>query len=163
MHLDHPGTYEQWKASAIRWQGEYIHFKNRKEKVKGVPPCLYNPFAPRQNTHTAQRDPDAMDVDRRRVCLADAEDVLYNDAYKREMECRSREEDKRLGIDDTPKPPFKPCKGYHQRQQEMRRGGLAKVKCYNCGQMGHISRYCQQKHKAKVRAMQEELAEQTPL
>ena len=62
----------------------------------------------------AQRDPDAMDVDRGRVCLADAEDVLYNNAYKREMEHRGREEVRRLGIDDTPKPPFKPREGYHQ-------------------------------------------------
>lgn len=51
MCLDHPGTYDQWKASAIRRQGEYIHFKNHKEQVKGVPPCLYNPFTPRQNQH----------------------------------------------------------------------------------------------------------------
>ena len=51
MRLDCPGNYKQWKASAIRRQGEYIHFKNRREQVKGVPPCLYNPFTPRQNTH----------------------------------------------------------------------------------------------------------------
>ena len=43
MHLDRPGTYKQWKASAIRRQGKYIHFKNRREQVKGVPPCLYTP------------------------------------------------------------------------------------------------------------------------
>ena len=89
MRLDRPGTYEQWKASAIRRQGEYIHFKNRREQVKGVPPRLYNPFTPRQATHTSQRDPNAMDVDRGRARLADAEDVLYNDAYKREIERRS--------------------------------------------------------------------------
>ena len=28
MHLDRPGNYEQWKASAIHRQGEYVHFKN---------------------------------------------------------------------------------------------------------------------------------------
>ena len=162
MCLDRPGNYKQWKASAIRRQGEYIHFKNRREQVKGVPPRLYNPFAPRQNPHTAQRDPNAMDVDWGRAHLADAEDVLYNDAYKREVEQRSREEDRQLGIDKMPKPPFKPREGYHQHQQEMRKGGLAKVKCYNCNQMGHISRYCPQKRKAKARATQEEPAEQTP-
>ena len=85
MCLDHLGTYEQWKASAIHQQGEYIHFKNRKEQVKGVPPRLYNPFAPQQNTHTTQCDPGAMDVNRGRAWLADAEDVLYNDTYRREM------------------------------------------------------------------------------
>ena len=83
--------------------------------MKGVPPCLYNPFTPRQNTHAAQHDPNAMDIDRGRARLADAEDVLYNDAYKREMECQSREEDQQLGIDGMPKPPFKPREGYHQR------------------------------------------------
>ena len=93
MRLDRPGTYEQWKASAICRQGEYIHFKNRREQVKGVPPRLYNPFTPRQNQHAAHRDPDAMDVDRGRARLADAEDVLYNDAYRRELERRGREED----------------------------------------------------------------------
>ena len=62
-----------------------------------------------------------------------------------------------------PKPPFKSREGYHQHQQEMRKGGLAKVKCYNCSQMGHISHYCPQKRKTKARAMQEEPAEQTPL
>ena len=46
MRLDRPGNYEQWKTSAIRRQGEYVHFKNRREQVKGVPPRLYNPFAP---------------------------------------------------------------------------------------------------------------------
>ena len=86
MRLDRPGTYEEWKASAIRRQGEYIHFRNRKEQVKGVPPHLYNPFAPRQTMHTTQQDPDAMEVDCGRARLADAEDVLYNDAYKREIE-----------------------------------------------------------------------------
>ena len=155
MHLDCPGTYEQWKASAICRQGKYIHFKNQKEQVKGVPP--------RQSTHTAHRDPDTMDVNRGRARLADAEDILYNDAYKREMERQSHEEDKRLGINDAPKPPFKPRKGYHQHQQEMRKGGLAKVKCYNCSQMGHISRYCPQKCKAKARATPEESKEQSPL
>ena len=45
----------------------------------------------------------------------------------------------------------------------MRKGGLAKVTCYNCNQLGHISRYCPQKRKAKVRAMQEGPEEQTPL
>ena len=34
--------------------------------------------------------------------------------------------------------------------------------CYNCNQQGHISRYCPQKHKAKVRATQED-SEQTAL
>ena len=63
-HLDRPGTYKEWKESAIQRQGEYVHFKNRKEQVKGVPPRLYNPFAPRPSAHTPQRDPDAMDVDR---------------------------------------------------------------------------------------------------
>ena len=63
MRLDHPGTYEEWKASAICQQGKYVHFKNRREQVKGVPPRLYNPFAPRQTTHAAQRDPDTMDID----------------------------------------------------------------------------------------------------
>ena len=86
MRLDRPGTYEEWKASAIRRQGEYVHFKNCKEQVKGVPPRLYNPFTPRQTTHVAQRDPDAMDVDRGQAHLADADDVLYNDNYRREME-----------------------------------------------------------------------------
>ena len=164
MCLDRPGTYEQWKASAIHRQGEYVHFKNRREQVKGAPPRLYNPFTPRQNQHAAHRDPDAMDVDRGRARLADAEDVLYNNAYGRELERRGREEDQRLGINTTtPKPPFKPREGYHQHQQEMRKGGLAKLKCFNCSQMGHISRYCPQKHKTKARAMQEEPAEQTPV
>ena len=104
-----------------------------------------------------------MDVDQGRARLADAEDVLYNDAYKREMGCQSHKEDRQLGINNTPKPPFKPREGYHQRQQEMRKGGLAKVKCYNCSQMGHISRYCPQKHKAKARATNEEPTEQTPV
>ena len=89
MRLDHPGTYEQWKASTIRRQGEYIHFKNRKEQVKGVPPCPYNPFTPRQSTQTTHCDPDTMDVDRGRARLADAEDILYNNAYKRGIERRS--------------------------------------------------------------------------
>ena len=62
MHLDRPGMYEQWKASAICQQGKYIHFKNQKEQVKGVPLHLYNPFAPRQNTHATHRNPNAMDV-----------------------------------------------------------------------------------------------------
>ena len=61
--LDRPGNYEEWKESAIQRQGEYVHFKNRKEQVKGVPPHLYNPFAPRQNTQATQRDPNAMDID----------------------------------------------------------------------------------------------------
>ena len=105
-----------------------------------------------------------MDVDRGRARLADAEDVLFNDAYRREKERRSNEEDRRMGIDNvSSKPPFKPREGYHQRQQEMRKGGLSKVKCFNCSQMGHISHYCPQKRKTKVRAMQEEPAEQTPL
>ena len=163
MCLDRPGNYEQWKNSAICRQGKYIHFKNRKEQVKGVPLRLYNPFAPRQTTHTAQCDPDAMDVDRGRARLADAEDVLYNDAYKREVERRSHEEDKHLGINDAPKPPFKPREGYHRWQQEMRKGGLAKVTCYNCNQLGHISCYCPQKRKVKARATQEGPTEQTPL
>ena len=82
------------------------------EQVKGVPPRLYNPFTPRQNQHAAHRDPDAMDVDRGRARLADAEDVLYNDAYRRELERRGCEEDQRLGINTTtPKPPFKPREG----------------------------------------------------
>ena len=163
LRLDRPGNYEQWKAAAIRQQGEYVHFKNRREQVKGVPPRLYNPFTPRQHAHTPQRDPDTMDVDRGRARLADAEDVLYNDAYRREIERRTQEEDRRLGIDDTPKPPFKPREGYHQRQQEMRKGNLAKVKCYSCSQMGHISRYCPQKRKTKARATRDEPAEQTPI
>ena len=163
MRLDHPGTYEEWKESAIRRQGEYIHFKNRKEQVKGVPPRLYNPFTTRPTTHTTQRDPDAMDINRGRARLASAEDVLYNDNYKREMERRSCEEDKKLGLADAPKPPFKPREGYHQQQQEMRRGGLAKVTCYNCNQLGHISHYCPQKCKPKIRATQEEPEERTPL
>ena len=104
-----------------------------------------------------------MDVDRGRARLADAEDVLYNDTYRREIERRTQEEDKRLGINDTPKPPFKPREGYHQRQQEMRKGGLAKVKCYNCNQLGHISCYCPQKRKTKARATQDEPVEQTPI
>ena len=45
----------------------------------------------------------------------------------------------------------------------MCKGGLAKVKCFNCSQMGHISRYCPQKRKTKDRATQEEPAEQTPI
>ena len=45
----------------------------------------------------------------------------------------------------------------------MCKGGLAKMKCYNCSQMGHISHYCPQKQKAKARATKEEPAEQTPL
>ena len=45
----------------------------------------------------------------------------------------------------------------------MRKGGLAKVKCYNCNQMGHISRYCPQKCKTKARATQDEPVEQTPV
>ena len=45
----------------------------------------------------------------------------------------------------------------------MRKGGLAKVTCYNCNQLGHISRYCLQKRKTKVRATQEGPTEQTPL
>ena len=165
MRLDRPRTYEEWKESAIQRQGEYIHFKNRKEQVKGVPPCLYNPFTPRSNTHTPQRDPDAMDVDRGRARLAGAEDVLYNDAYKREIQRRTEEEDRRLGIDDASKPPFKLREGYHQRQREMRKGGLTKVTCYNCNQQGHISRYCPQKRKdkARARAVQEGPAEQTAL
>ena len=164
MHLDRPGTYKQWKASAIRQQGEYIHFKNCKEQVKGIPPQLYNPFAPRQNQHTMHRNPDEMDVDWGRACLADTEDVLYNDAYKRELERQGHEEDQQLGINImSPKPPFKPCKGYHQCQQEMCKGGLAKVKCFNCSQMGHISRYCLQKRKAKAQATHEERTKQTPL
>ena len=114
-------------------------------------------------THAAQRDPDAMDVDRGRACLAGAEDVLYNDNYRREIERRTHEEDKRMGIDDASKPPFKPREGYHRRQQEMRKGGLAKVTCYNCNQLGHISRYCPQKRKVKARATQEGPTEQTPL
>lgn len=93
MRLDQPRTYEQWKVSAICRQGKYIHFKNRKEQVKGVPPHLYNPFTPQQSQHAAHRDPDAMDVNQGRVGLADAEDVLYNDAYKRDMERHSRKED----------------------------------------------------------------------
>ena len=102
-----------------------------------------------------------MDVDRGQARLAGVEDVLHNNAYKREIEQRTQEEDKRLGIND--KPPFKPCEGYHQRQREMRKGGLAKVMCYNCNQLGHISRYCSQKRKAKIRAMQEDPVEMTPL
>ena len=51
MHLDCPRTYKEWKESAIQRQGEYVHFKNRKEQIKGVPPRLYNPFAPRPNAH----------------------------------------------------------------------------------------------------------------
>ena len=86
MRLDRPGTYEEWKESAIQRQGKYVHFKNRREQVKGVPPRLYNPFTPRQHAPVTQRDPDAMDVDRGRAHLAGAEDVLYNDAYKREIE-----------------------------------------------------------------------------
>ena len=54
-----------------------------------------------------------MDVDRGRVRLAGAEDVLYNDAYKREIQRRTEEEDKRLEINDAPKPPFKPREGYY--------------------------------------------------
>ena len=45
----------------------------------------------------------------------------------------------------------------------MRRGGLVKVKCFNCNQMGHISRYCPQKRQAKAQATNEEAPEQTPL
>ena len=45
----------------------------------------------------------------------------------------------------------------------MSKGGLAKVTCYNCNQKGHISRYCPQKRKAKVRATQDEPDEQTAL
>ena len=45
----------------------------------------------------------------------------------------------------------------------MRKGGLAKVTCYNCNQQGHISRYCPQKCKAKARATPEEPANQTPI
>ena len=161
--LDRPGTYEEWKESAIQRQGEYVHFKNRKEQVKGVPPRLYNPFAPRSSAHAPQRDPDAMDVDRGRVRLAGAENVLYNDAYKREIQRRTQEEDRRLEVDDAPRPPFKPREGYHRRQQEMRKGGLAKVTCYNCNQQGHISRYCPQKRKAKARATPEEPANQSPI
>ena len=126
-----------------------MHFKNWKEWVKGVPPQLYNPFAPWQTTHTAPRDPNAMDVDQGRAWLAGAEDILYNEKYQEELQRRKWEEDWWLGIDTTPpKPPFKPQEGYHHCQQELRKGGLAKVKCFNCGQMGHISRYCPQKHQA---------------
>ena len=101
-----------------------------------------------------------MDVDRGRAHLADAEDVLYNDKYRREIEQRSQEEDQWLNVDTTQsKPPFKPRKGYHQRQQEMRKGVLTKVKCFNCSQMGHISCYCPQKCKAKARATREESPE----
>ena len=106
-----------------------------------------------------------MDVDRGRARLAGAEDVLYNDAYKQEIQRRTQEEDRRLGIDDAPRPPFKPREGYYRRQQDMRKGGpgLAKVTCYNCNQQGHISRYCPQKRKVKARAAQERPAEQTAL
>ena len=45
----------------------------------------------------------------------------------------------------------------------MRKGGLAKVTCYNCNQQGHISRYCPQKRKAKARATPEEPENQTPI
>ena len=115
MRLDRPGTYEQWKESAIRRQGEYVHFKNCKEQVKGVPPCLYNPFTPHQIVQMVHRDPDAMDVDQGRARLAGAEDILYNKKYKEELERRKREEDRCVGIDTTlPKPPFKPREGYHQ-------------------------------------------------
>ena len=85
MRLDRPATYERWKESAIHRQGEYVHFKNRKEQVRGVPLRLYNPFTPRQTT-TAHRDPDARDVDRGRARLAGAEDILYNDQYKKDVE-----------------------------------------------------------------------------
>ena len=104
-----------------------------------------------------------MDVDRGRARLAGAEDVLYNDAYKQEIRRRTQEEDKQLGVDDAPTPPFKLREGYHRRQQEMRKGGLTKVTCYNCNQQGHISCYCPQKRKAKVRATPEEPANQTPI
>ena len=114
--------------------------------------------------HVAHRDPDAMDLDRGRARLADAEDVLYNDKYRREVKRRSREEDQRLGIDATQsKPPFKPREGYHQHQQERHKGGLAKVKCFNCSQMGHISHYCPQKRQTKAWATNEGPVEQTPV
>ena len=68
----------------------------------------------------APRDPNAMDVDQGRAWLAGAEDILYNEKYQEELQCRKQEEDWRLGIDTTPpKPPFKPQEGYHQCQQEL--------------------------------------------
>ena len=67
MCLNCPNMYQKWKDSAIHQQGEYIHFKNCKEQVKGLPPCLYNHFSPQQQQQTPPRDPDAMDVDQGRV------------------------------------------------------------------------------------------------
>ena len=59
-----------------------------------MPPRLYNPFAPKQQGYTPRRDPDAMDVDWGRVCLAGAEDILYNERYQEDQRQRQKEEDK---------------------------------------------------------------------
>ena len=113
MRLDRPTMYNQWKQSTIQHQGEYIHFKNRREQVKGTPPRLYNPFTPKQQGYTPRRDPNAMDVDQGRVRLAGAKDILYNKKYQEDQRQRQKDEDKRLGTDTTPpRPPFGPREGY---------------------------------------------------
>ena len=85
MHLNQPENYQQWKDSASCRQGEYIHFKNQKEQVRGISPHLYNPFSPHQMQQTQHRDPDAMDIDQGKVCLAGAKDILYNKKYQEEL------------------------------------------------------------------------------
>lgn len=113
------------------------------------------------------RDPDAMDVNQGRVRLAGAEDILHNDKYWEDLRHCQKDEDWRLGITDTPMPPFKPHEGYHKRQQDMQKGGMAKVKCFTCQQMGHISCYCPQKCKEQTMNVKASLSnperEETPL
>jgi hypothetical protein len=62
-----------------------------------------------------------MSADRGRVCLAGAEDVLYNEGYQQEQQQQSAQAEQQLRMTPMERPPhpsFLPRQGYFQRQKE---------------------------------------------
>jgi hypothetical protein len=93
-------------------------------------------------------------VDRGWVCLAGAEDVLYNKGYQQEQQRRSAQVEQQpemTPMERLPRPPFPPRQGYFQRQKKTQKRDMTKVQCFNCQGYGHISHYCTQERPNRIR------------
>ena len=141
LKLDRLRNYREWKEAAIDRQGLWEHIYHRQELQQnmGRPhPGMFNPFSSIP-IHSLRRNPDAMDTtaDRERS-RGKIRRTEPKDEEREDLHLFQTEEG------DT-RPPFKPHKGYLQRQVDLRK--RREVQCYHCQQFGHISCFCPQKSK----------------
>jgi hypothetical protein len=129
MHDLHD-TYEEWKDTAIRCQGQWLHMKSKFNQFKQASCFQPKPQQQQQQStcrqyrnHTQAMDTSA-DRGRTRGRLAQAEEVLA------QQSC-------------PPNPPFKPREGFLWQRQPL---DYREVTCYNCQCKGHISCNCPQPH-----------------